>query len=416
MSFLNSISDVFSNISNSVSVSPKEQTNEGSPRIKRIKTEFALWPLEDQGISNNSSWLPLCLPGDSKKIDLNTECQNKVLRIQKMQGKRVSKETILKIFESIEKHKSEWLEKAAKSKGNLYIPSSPELLRSVQCNTNGSIFIHFNRSECNGRDKLIGKGRFKNVKLAFNYTSGTWFASLAMERVIGEQEIMKSELVKGIDGFVKIESFVTYINKKETEKTRIITQFFEKGDLFESVYASLLNTDQKVKIAKKLLETVSKMHEKGVLHRDLKMENVCLDENLMPIIIDLSSCHLVENEFEVDGVGSVLFLSPEYAKVELFLDEVNTIASVTTTKHEVWALGCLFYIMMTGKPVPWMLKDSWNADSRILYMIATLKEDWLKEPEEKKSINHIIWEMLKIDPQERISAEDAYHKLCGLAI
>jgi serine/threonine protein kinase len=95
------------------------------------------------------------------------------------------------------------------------------------------------------------------------------------------------------------------------------------------------------------------MHEKNVIHRDLKVENVMLDENFYPRITDFGLSKILS--VAKDQVNSMLHMTlglgtPLYMAPELFADE-NDSPDPYTTSIDVYAYGMLLYeLCTTAKP------------------------------------------------------------------
>lgn len=85
-------------------------------------------------------------------------------------------------------------------------------------------------------------------------------------------------------------------------------------------------------------------HGQGVVHRDLKPQNVLLAKDNRPLVTDFGLAKYVNEEgFTLDGqiVGTPSFMSPEQALGKL--DEVGP-------RSDVYSLGALLYYLLTGRP------------------------------------------------------------------
>jgi serine/threonine protein kinase len=84
------------------------------------------------------------------------------------------------------------------------------------------------------------------------------------------------------------------------------------------------------------------VHERGLLHRDVKPSNVVLLVDGTPKLIDFGLCRQVDSTMltrEGGAIGTPMYLAPE-----LLLGQPATPAS------DLWATGCLFYFLLTGQP------------------------------------------------------------------
>lgn len=107
----------------------------------------------------------------------------------------------------------------------------------------------------------------------------------------------------------------------------IITKLPGK-DLFEYINAHDIISEKKAKkIIKQLLNHIKKLHGIGLIHKDLKPENLIYDESTENLYI-----------IDFDGKCTEVYGSPEQLKGEL-----------VTEKTDVWSIGVLLYIITTRK-------------------------------------------------------------------
>jgi serine/threonine-protein kinase len=94
-----------------------------------------------------------------------------------------------------------------------------------------------------------------------------------------------------------------------------------------------------------IAEAIDYSHKKGVLHRDLKPQNILLNEDGVPKVADFGLAkRLDDDEIEKTREGLILgtpgYMAPEQAKSG---DQIGP-------HTDVYALGCILYYMMTGRP------------------------------------------------------------------
>ena len=78
-------------------------------------------------------------------------------------------------------------------------------------------------------------------------------------------------------------------------------------------------------------------HGKGVLHCDLKPANVLLDQDSRPRLCDFGQARLSDEQ--TPSLGTLFYMAPEQAHLK---------QAVPDARWDVYALGALFYCMLTG--------------------------------------------------------------------
>jgi serine/threonine protein kinase len=129
----------------------------------------------------------------------------------------------------------------------------------------------------------------------------------------------------------------------QAEGIRFITMEYVDGQDLYSLLRSgeQLSVERKVKIAREICKALEAAHEQGVVHRDLKPQNIMVDKNGRVLVMDFGIARSMEDTGLTSTgalVGTPAFMSPEQAKGEK-LD----------TRSDLFSFGVIFYEMLTGK-------------------------------------------------------------------
>jgi len=126
------------------------------------------------------------------------------------------------------------------------------------------------------------------------------------------------------------------------------------GQSLEQLAASgRLTAAQSIEIVRKLCVALDYVHSKGVIHQDLKPENIIIDERMEPRIIDFGLAHLrtawAESDSQLVG-GTLAYMSPEQAAgFRLPEDPLNMVAPKIDHRADIFALGAILYRLLTGR-------------------------------------------------------------------
>ena len=93
-------------------------------------------------------------------------------------------------------------------------------------------------------------------------------------------------------------------------------------------------------IFKDIVEGIAYCHEKNVIHRDIKLENIMIDENGTIKIIDFGFSIVIPKEKKLSiFCGTPSYMAPEIVKKRNYYGQMA----------DTWALGVLLYAMLCGK-------------------------------------------------------------------
>jgi len=119
----------------------------------------------------------------------------------------------------------------------------------------------------------------------------------------------------------------------------------EGGSLADRIREEPMAPGEAAKCLKSIAAAVSYAHGKGILHRDLKPQNILVDEQGEPHVTDFGLAKRMQDATQLTLSGSILgspgFMSPEQAR-----GQSDAVAAHT----DVYGLGALLYALLTGKP------------------------------------------------------------------
>jgi serine/threonine protein kinase len=226
---------------------------------------------------------------------------------------------------------------------------------------------------------------------------------------------------------------LTFSRKKADEYTvkLLVTECYA-GDLFSAVERNLSSMEMR-ELFCQLLKAVAYMHSRGVAHRDLKLENICIDRDDQIKIIDLGNAIRVAPNTAATqaslcfGVyGSDPYVPPEaWSSLQWWMTMVkggNPLRAAAPDmnmnegvapeaayansgynpfKADLWALGILL-VAMTHKSFVWWRADSNDAGYAWFSKYRKNFVDGYTEPWQKLAIDSL----LRINPDERMDAAE----------
>uniref|UniRef100_A0A668UL38 non-specific serine/threonine protein kinase n=1 Tax=Oreochromis aureus TaxID=47969 RepID=A0A668UL38_OREAU len=190
--------------------------------------------------------------------------------------------------------------------------------------------------------KTIGKGNFAKVKLARHIPTGREVAI----KIIDKTQLNPSSLQKlyrevRIMKILNHPNIVKLFEVIETEKTLyLVMEYASGGEVFDYLVAHGRMKEKEARAKfRQIVSAVQYCHQKHIVHRDLKAENLLLDADMNIKIADFG----FSNEFTVGGKLDTFCGSPPYAAPELFQGKKYDGPEV-----DVWSLGVILYTLVSG--------------------------------------------------------------------
>uniref|UniRef100_A0A8C1U9N7 non-specific serine/threonine protein kinase n=1 Tax=Cyprinus carpio TaxID=7962 RepID=A0A8C1U9N7_CYPCA len=172
--------------------------------------------------------------------------------------------------------------------------------------------------------KTIGKGNFAKVKLARHILTGREVAI----KIIDKTQLNPTSLQKLFEVI-------------ETEKTLyLVMEYASGGEVFDYLvsHGRMKEKDARAKF-RQIVSAVHYCHQKNIVHRDLKAENLLLDADSNIKIADFG----FSNEFTLGSKLDTFCGSPPYAAPELFQGKKYDGPEV-----DIWSLGVILYTLVSG--------------------------------------------------------------------
>ncbi|XP_037859727.2 serine/threonine-protein kinase Nek4 isoform X5 [Chlorocebus sabaeus] len=242
--------------------------------------------------------------------------------------------------------------------------------------------------------RVVGQGSYGEVTLVKHRRDGKQYVIKKLNlRNASSRERRAAEQEAQLLSQLKHPNIVTYKESWEGGDglLYIVMGFCEGGDLYRKLKeqkGQLLPENQVVEWFVQIAMALQYLHEKHILHRDLKTQNVFLTRTNIIKVGDLGIARVLENHCDM---ASTLIGTPYYMSPELFSNKPYNY------KSDVWALGCCVYEMAT-------LKHAFNAKDMNSLVYRIIEGKLPPMPRDySPELAELIRTMLNKRPEERPS-------------
>jgi serine/threonine protein kinase len=289
--------------------------------------------------------------------------------------------------------------KASSRNNTIKFDSSQQIPHRVLLNTRiGQVTVKLHK---------IGRGGVKQVT-AYYILNKLMYEAISKQKIENDfqkyytgREVKILRELKGLPYLLQIISDNSYYSSKGVQIQLISTQLCDLGNLFD--YHDKLSTLEKFQVFYKILKAIKSMHDKGILHRDIKLDNIFLrsvgpegEEGPYPVLGDFGLACYKTNLADISTrCGTLDYMAPE-----IYEGEGASEAS------DAWSAGVVFHAILY-KNYPF------NTNSSQAQVIHTNIINYIQQsrkPENIYSADYVVWNLLR-PANERMTIDEAMQNL-----
>ena len=241
--------------------------------------------------------------------------------------------------------------------------------------------------------RIIGRGAFGKVNIGLNVLTGRIVAikSFNKNNILSENAKKKILYETNLMRSLFHPSVTKILETFESEKYMlIIMEYISGGNLqnFVKKRRKLCEKTSKI-LFRQIIQGIKYIHSKGIVHRDIKLENILLDLNNIIKICDFGVGKLIKpNTILKDQCGTPVYMAPEILKGEGYHG----------FPVDIWSAGVALYIMLSGA-----LPFNKSKDHDLEYAI--LNTNPKEIPDISQEAKNLLKNILEKDPKKRYTED-----------
>jgi len=199
--------------------------------------------------------------------------------------------------------------------------------------------------------KVLGRGTFGKVVLCREKASSTLYAIKILKKqvIISKGEVEHTMTENKVLQTAK-HPFIVGLKYSFTTQDRLcfVMEYVNGGELFVHLRNERAFTEERARFySAEITSAIGYLHGRGIVYRDIKLENLLLDRDGHIKIADFGLC---KENLNADDTTSTFCGTPEYLAPEIIEDSDYGLAV------DWWGVGCVTYEMLCGK-LPFYSRD-----------------------------------------------------------
>jgi len=245
-------------------------------------------------------------------------------------------------------------------------------------------------------NQILGQGYFAVVKVGTEIATGEKVAIKCVnKKMVEKDETLQNEIdILGNIDHPKVICMKDIFDSKDT--LFIVMELMTGGELFEEIVKRKTFSEKDASyIMKQLFQALEFLHSKGIVHRDLKLENLLIEKpgTLDIKLADFGLSKIVTEDSLMTACGTPFYVAPDILNGSGYGSAVD-----------MWACGILLYVLLSGR-----LPFAADTDAELFHLILAGELIWKKpqfdtiSDKAKDLLSHLI----VVNPDERYTATQA---------
>lgn len=250
------------------------------------------------------------------------------------------------------------------------------------------------------KGEVIGKGGYGKV------LKGVYQGKeVAIKELIADCKLKEafSEISKEIDFIKKAQNdrlpFFYGLQIDEEEKLGLIFEYIKGYPL--NLVSNGMDIKTKLEVVYQLVEILVFLHSKKMIHRDIKPQNIMIEDKKNVRLIDFGVSKIAEKTSTntANSLGTTAYMAPENFDFDCENDNPKPI--IISAKADVWSVGCLISELFSGVS-PWNIKNVIRIEKKLMDKAAfPIPNEITCEP-----VRSLISSCTIIDPLKRPSSQE----------
>ena len=244
--------------------------------------------------------------------------------------------------------------------------------------------------------RVIGKGAFGKVNIGLHILTGRIVAIKSFNKTKFTDQKSKNKIMNEIEIMKNLKHFsvVKLLDTIETEKyILLVMENVLGGDLLTFIKKRNKLPEKTAKfIFKQLLQSLKYIHNKNIVHRDIKLDNILIDLNNNIKLCDFGVGKYISDHHELlyDQCGTPAYIAPEVVAGEGY----------EGFPVDLWSSGVVLYSLLMGS-IPFKAQNINELQGLIM------SGNYKKTTGISKNANDLLNKLLEINPKKRINVEEA---------